>query len=144
MTGFVTSVRIARPIEDVYAYLADPLNFPHWNSAVRAVWQTATPPLEKGPSYGMERVLPGGPVRNGLEVFARERPTDFGIRTTSGPTPFSYRYRLCTQDAETVVRLDATVALDHAPSPLRRLAARAVKRGVDANLAVLKHTLEAP
>jgi hypothetical protein len=144
MTGFVTSVRIGRPIEDVYAYLADPLNFSHWNSAVRALWQTVGPSRGKGPSYAMERVLPGGPVRSGLEVFARERPTDFGIRTTSGPTPFSYRYRLRTQDAETVVRLDATVALDHAPSALRRLAARAVKGGVDANLAVLKHTLEEP
>ena len=64
MTGFVASVRIGRPIEVVYAYLADPLNFSQWNSAVRAVWQTAGASRGKGPSYAMERVVPGpGPER---------------------------------------------------------------------------------
>ena len=97
---------------------------------------------ESGSSYAMERVLRGGRVRNGLEVFARERPTAFGIRTTSGPTPFTYRYRLSTENAETVVRLHATVEVDDAPSVFEPLLARLVKRGVDANLAALKHTLE--
>jgi uncharacterized protein YndB with AHSA1/START domain len=36
MTGFETSVFIRRPIEEVFAYVSDPLNLPHWNSAVRA------------------------------------------------------------------------------------------------------------
>ena len=137
-TEFATSVQIARPIEDVFAYLADPANFAHWNSAVRAV----RPSPDRPRSYTMERVLPRGPVRNGLEVFARERPSEFGIRTTSGPTPFSYRYRLSEAAGETVVRLDAEVEIDGAPALLGSLVAGAVKRGVDANFATLKRTLE--
>jgi hypothetical protein len=33
-------VRISRPIEDVFAYVSNPLNLPRWNSAVRAVRRT--------------------------------------------------------------------------------------------------------
>src|SRR5215218_3112943 len=91
---FSTSVRIVRPIEDVFDVVSDPLQFPLWNSAVRAVRSHGGEAGEIGSTYSMERELPGGRVENDLEVFARERPTQFGIRTTSGPTPFSHRYRL--------------------------------------------------
>ena len=37
MIIFETSVRISRPIEEVFSYVADPLNFPRWNSAAEAV-----------------------------------------------------------------------------------------------------------
>jgi hypothetical protein len=34
----------------------------------------------------MERELPTGRVQNELQVIARTQPTEFAIRTTSGPT----------------------------------------------------------
>jgi uncharacterized protein YndB with AHSA1/START domain len=82
MTGFKTSVRIRRPIEEVFAYVSDPLNFPHWNSAVRAVRKASAREAEVGSTYTMERQLPSGDVQNELEVFARDNPSEFGIRTT--------------------------------------------------------------
>jgi hypothetical protein len=96
-----------------------------------------------GSTYSMERELPTGRVENRLEVFAREHPATFGIRTTSGPTPFSYRYRFTSDGSDTVVHLDATVKLPRLAATLGPLAARAVKRGVDANFAALTRTLEA-
>ena len=82
-------------------------------------------------------------VENDLEVFAREHNTEFGIRTTSGLTPFRYRDRFASDGPDTVVHLDASVELPGATAVLGPLAARGVKRGVDANLAALKRTLEA-
>jgi hypothetical protein len=140
--SFDTSVRIARPIDDVFDVVSDPLQFPLWNSAVRAVRSRGGQPGEFGSTYSMERELPGGPVENGLEVFARERPTEFGIRTTSGPTPFTYQYRLDPGRDGTVVHLDATVELSGPAALLAPVAGRAIKRGVDANLATLKRILE--
>jgi uncharacterized protein YndB with AHSA1/START domain len=35
-----TDVRIARPLEEVFAYVSEPLNFPDWNSAVQTVRNT--------------------------------------------------------------------------------------------------------
>ena len=91
--SFETSVRIERPIEEVFAFVSDPIQFPRWNSAVQAVRRTSArgETGEVGSTYSMERELPSGRVENGLEVFVREQPTEFGIRTTSGPTPFVYR-----------------------------------------------------
>jgi hypothetical protein len=144
VTRFTTSVGIGCPIEEVFAFVSEPLNFPRWNSAVRAVRKTGGPDGQVGSTYTMERELPRGRVENELEVFARGRPTEFGIRTTSGPTPFTYRYGFSAADGQTVVRLDAAVELDGPAALLGPLAGRAVKRGVDDNFAELKRILEAP
>jgi carbon monoxide dehydrogenase subunit G len=138
MTSFETSVRIERPIEEVFAFVSDPLQFPQWNSAVQSVRETG------GRTYSMDRELPSGRVRNDLEIVTREPPTGFGIRTTSGPTPFTYRYGFSSEGGETVVHLDATVDLDGPARLLGPLAARAIKHGVDDNFAALKRLCERP
>jgi uncharacterized protein YndB with AHSA1/START domain len=142
VTRFETSVRIGRPIEEVFAFVSEPLNFPQWNSAVRAVRKMRGRDREVGSTYTMERELPSGGVQNELEVVSRMRPTEFAIRTTSGPTPFSYHYGFSAANGETVVRLDAVVELDGPAALLGPLAGRAVKRGVDSNFAELKRILE--
>jgi uncharacterized membrane protein len=142
VTKFETHARINRPIEDVFAYVSDPLNFPAWNSAVQAVRQTHGRESEVGSTYSMARELPSGRVQNDLEIFAREHPTEFGMRTTSGPTPFSYRYRFSSENGETVIQLSGAFDLGGPAALLGPLAGRAVKRGVDDNLAALKRILE--
>jgi uncharacterized protein YndB with AHSA1/START domain len=136
---FETGVQIARPIEDVFAYVSNPGNFPRWNSAVYAVRET-----EPGSMYVIERELPSGRATNELRIVASEPPREFAIRTTSGPTPFSYVYRFSTDNGETVVRLGAEVELEGVATLLSQLAQRTVKRGVDDNLASLKEILEDP
>jgi uncharacterized protein YndB with AHSA1/START domain len=37
LIAFQTSVRVNRPIEEVFTFVSDPLLFPRWNSAVQAV-----------------------------------------------------------------------------------------------------------
>ena len=139
MITFETEVRIGRPIEDVFAYVSNPGNFPRWNSAVYAVRAT-----ELGSKYVMERRLPSGPAVNELRIVAIVRPREFAIRTTSGPTPFTYVYRFSADNGETIVRLNAEVELEGVASLLPQVARRAVRRGVDDNLASLKVILEDP
>jgi Polyketide cyclase / dehydrase and lipid transport len=90
---FETSVRIRRPIEEVFSYVADPLTFPRRNSAVEAGRKTSAAENGVASTYSMERELPSGDAVNELEVVASQRPREFAIRTTAGPTPFLYRYR---------------------------------------------------
>ena len=141
--NFQTTARIARPIDEVFAFVSDPGNFPQWNSAVQAVHKTSEGERGVGSTYSMERQLPSGRARNELEIVACESPNEFAIRTTSGPTPFLYRYSLSTENGATVVQLDAHVELEGAPSLLGPLARRAVKKGVDDNFSTLKRILEA-
>ena len=143
MITFETDVRIDRPIEEVFSYVADPLNFPDWNSAVQAVRKTSAGDNGTGSTYVMERELPTGRAVNELEVVASERPTDFAIRATAGPTPFIYRYRFAADNDETVMQLDAEIELPGTAALLPQLARRAIKKGVDDNVATLKQLLEA-
>ena len=142
MIAFETSTRINRPIEDVFSYVSDPLNFPRWNSAVQAVRKTSAGENGVRWTYVMERELPTGRAINELEVVASKRPREFVIRSTAGPTPFLYRYRFAAENDETVVQLDAEVELAGAAALLPQLARRAVKKGVEDNFATLKQILE--
>jgi carbon monoxide dehydrogenase subunit G len=135
MLTIETSIRIARPADQVFELLSDPLRFPLWNSAVTSVDRLGT-------GYLMRRSLPTGAAENGLEVVACEPPTRFAVRTTSGPTPFVYRYSLSEAGGATVVVLDARVELDGPVALLGPLAGRAVRRGIDANLAALRDAVE--
>ena len=143
MIAFATDVRIDRPIEEVFSYVSDPLNLPRWNSAVRTVRKTSTAENGAASTYLMERELPTGHAVNDLEVVASEGPREFAVRSTAGPTPFLYHYRFSADNGETVMRLDAQVELPGAAAFLPQLAHRAVKKGVDDNLATLKQILEA-
>jgi uncharacterized protein YndB with AHSA1/START domain len=141
MITFETSTRINRPIEEVFAYVSDPRNYPCWNSAVQAIRKTSAR-TGVASSYLMERALPTGRAVNELEVVTREWPREFAIRTTAGPTPFRYRYGFSAENNETVVHLNAEVDLIGPAPLLPQLARRAVKKGVDDNFATLKQILE--
>jgi uncharacterized protein YndB with AHSA1/START domain len=143
MIAFETDVRIDRRIEEVFAYVSDPLNFPRWNSAVRTVRKTSTGQTNVASTYMMERELPSGRAVNELEVVASEPPRAFAIRTTAGPTPFLYRYAFSAEDGGTVVKLEAQVELPGAAALVPQLARRLVKKGVNDNLATLKQILDA-
>jgi len=142
MIAFQTSIGIERPAEEVFAYVCDPRNLPAWNSAVQAVRLTSPANNGVGSTFSMKRELPSGPAINQLEVIASTPPHEFTIRATAGPTPFLYRYQFGSQNGETVVQLDAQVELDGVATRLPQLARRAVKKGVNDNLATLKAILE--
>ena len=139
---FQTSVRIARPREELFAFVADPRRFPDWNSAVQSVRATSPSAGELGSTYAMLRDLPSGRAENGLEIVELDPPAAFALRTTSGPTPFLYRYRFIADGPATVIELHASVDLAGPAALLGPLAAPAIKRGVDANLATLKRLHE--
>jgi hypothetical protein len=92
MITFETSTRINRPIEEVFAYVSDPCNFPRRNSAVQPYARRRRGDTGVASSYLMERAPPTGRAVNELEVVTREWPREFAIRTTAGPTPFRCRY----------------------------------------------------
>jgi uncharacterized protein YndB with AHSA1/START domain len=144
MIAFQTSIDIERPIEEVFAYVADPGNFASWNSAVRDVRPTsALANGRPGSTYAMKRQLPAGGATNQLEIVARDQPHQFTIRTTTGPTPFLYRYRFAVENGKTIVQLDAQVEFDGVAALMpQQLVRHAVKHGVDDNLATLKRLLE--
>jgi uncharacterized membrane protein len=101
MIAFETDVRIDRPIEEVFAYVSDPLNFPRWNSAVQAVRRTSADENGAASTYLMERELPSrrASSRSARSPARRRSSTATGslrrmARQSSNSTPrSSYRVR---------------------------------------------------
>jgi uncharacterized protein YndB with AHSA1/START domain len=91
--SFETSVRIDRSIEDVFAFVSDPLLFPQWNSAVQTVRVTSGEPGGLGSTYSMQREIATGRVKNRLEVLRAQArhhvrySHDFGTDAVSLPLP---------------------------------------------------------
>ena len=141
MTHFETTVEIARRRDEVFAYVADPSRLGECNSAVERVTPLAGGTCGRDARHLMERRLPTGPAANELAVVARA-PHELVIRTLSGPTPFVYRYAFTENHASTRITVHGDVTLAGAAAVLGPLAAAAVKRGVDVNLATLRDLLE--
>lgn len=145
MTRVETRVRIERSIGEVFAYVAEPRNFPTWNSAVSAVQMTSAESVGgAGSTYLMERRLPIGRVENELVVVIREWPARFAIKTTSGPTPFLYEFRFTADGGTTLIELEAEAELRGVAELLGPLARLSLQRGVNDNLAALKAILDEP
>jgi ligand-binding SRPBCC domain-containing protein len=143
--SFTTQIRIERPVELVFDFVADPEHLPAWNPQVRSVRPTSVTRKAVGATYAMERELPAGPTANVLEVVDRSAPGTFALRAASGPTRFVHRYRFVPDPdgTATVLRLDAEVDVGAFVALSGSLAHRVALGGVESNLRALKRVLEA-
>jgi hypothetical protein len=58
MTAFLNIVTIARPPDEVFAFLADFGNIPAWNYAIARIVQTSPGPARVGATYRQTRTVP--------------------------------------------------------------------------------------
>ncbi len=143
MIQFDVSIQIDRPLEQVFAYVADENNMARWNSAVQSVRQTSPEPTGVGATYHMVRQLPQGRAENTYKITAYQPNQELTIETTSGPTPFRYHYRFEPTGNGTQLSLAAEVKTSGLASLAAPLLTRGIKSGIETNFATLKQLLEA-
>ena len=81
------SVVINRPVEDVFAFVANVENNPQWQSGVLEAHKTSQGPAGVG-STGIEvRKFMGQRIESSFEVTEYEKNTKFSFKITSGPIP---------------------------------------------------------
>lgn len=127
------TIEIARPPEEVYAYLTDVSNVPAWQSGVRS----AT--LRDG-RIEESRSLLGREFHTTLEIVEQEAPRLFALRALDSPVPFTVRHEL--EPAETGTRLTVT-AEGEVPGFAAGLVARRAERQFRKDFERLKQILEA-
>lgn len=87
MIEVTAEIEIARPAEEVFAYLSDMANNPDWQRGqVRCVW-TSEPPVRVGSTYDQEARFLGRTLTSSFEVVELEPGTHIRIRTISGTMP---------------------------------------------------------
>jgi Polyketide cyclase / dehydrase and lipid transport len=148
MTSFDNVVVIARPREEVFAFLADLENVPTWNPAIEVTWKTSSSAVGVGTTYRQVRAWPKRNEET-IEVTVFEPPHRLMVEGQIGPFRAQVGYML-EVDAEAGVGTEATrltnwVELEP-PSIISALvvpmAASQIKTSVASNLETLKRILE--
>jgi carbon monoxide dehydrogenase subunit G len=80
-------VDIARPPEDVWAYLTDVSNLPQWQSGVHAA-------RREGSKIHESRHMLGRELATTLEIEEENAPHVFALRALDSPVPFTVRHEL--------------------------------------------------
>ena len=112
------SVMVDRPIEDVFAYLTDPVKIPDWQSSALEARIEGGGPMRAGATVLEQRKFLGRRIESTMEVLEYEPPHRFRIKVSSGPVPFEVTNTLGAADGGT--RIDAV--LEGEPGGFFRLA----------------------
>jgi uncharacterized protein YndB with AHSA1/START domain len=142
MATFQNTLTIQRPVDDVFAFLADFENIPTWNHAIVQTRKTSPGPVGVGTTYRQLRSTPSR-SEEGFEVTVFEPSSRLEIHGDIGPFTATISYLL--EPIGDGTGLTNTVDLQPASVAVRLVAPLAtsrVKAAVAANLNTLKRKLE--
>ncbi|MHA1907658.1 MAG: SRPBCC family protein [Candidatus Thorarchaeota archaeon] len=143
MIKFENNILIHRPIADVFDYVSDTENESHWNSAVVSVERLDDCDDELNCRYKIQRVIGKKKVENLYRVTEYQKNKLLTFKTTTGPTPFTYRYSFEQIGKSTRMFLEGNIKDEGLPFEARSFfASHMIKLGVTNNFQKLKSILE--
>jgi uncharacterized membrane protein len=138
MLEFENTIRIDRPVEEVFAFLSDFENIPKWNYYVLEVRQLSERPTGIGTTYHQVRKTD----QQDFRIIEFEPNHMVAVKTLPKSSPsFERRFTLYEEGDTTRIR-DQWKLDTGRPALLERLARGRVKSAVAENLAKLKELLE--
>jgi uncharacterized membrane protein len=138
MPEFENTIRIERPVEEVFAFLSDFENIPKWNYYVLEVRQLSENPIGVGTTYHQIRKTDEQDFR----IIEFEPNHTVAVKTLPQSSPdLEMRFTLYEEGGTTRIR-DEWKLETGTPAILERLLRRRVKSAVAENLAKLKELLE--
>jgi uncharacterized membrane protein len=138
------SVVIARPVQEVFAFVADHENLPAWTVGVKASQRLTVGPPADGARYRVVGKLLGRSVESSYQITAFERDRGFDGTMTSPMFGFSEQYRFNPDEDATRVSMSAAVEPRGVFRLLTPIMAAGVRRQVKADHRRLKAVLEYP
>jgi uncharacterized protein YndB with AHSA1/START domain len=139
------TVRIHRPVDEVFAFVTDPANFPRWAGAlVTAARQTSPGPMRAGATFHQTNKLLIRRFQTDFVVTAYEPPRRFEYRSTTGPIQFIGHYTFAADgDGARFTSVDDT-QLGGLLRLLAPLLQPIAQRQIETNLGNIKRILETP
>jgi uncharacterized membrane protein len=138
MLEFENTIRIDRPIDEVFAFLSDFENIPKWNYYVLKVRQVSESPIGMGTTYHQVRKTDEQDFR----IIEFELHHRVAVKTLPQSSPsFERRFTLDEEGDATHIRDEWKLDMGRS-AILEKLARRRVKSAVADNLAKLKELLE--
>lgn len=138
MLEFENTIRIDRPVEEVFAFLSDFENIPKWNYYVLEVRQLSEGSIGVGTTYHQVRKSD----QQDLRIIEFEPGHTVAVKTLPQSSPdLEMRFTLYEEGSTTRVR-DEWKLNTGRPAIFERLAGGRIKSAVAENLAKLKELLE--
>ena len=138
MPEFENTIRIERPVDEVFAFLSDFENIPKWNYYVLEVRQLSANPIGVGTTYHQIRKTD----QQDFQIIEFEPNHSVAIKTLPQSSPdLEMRFTLYEEGNTTRVRDEWTLNTGR-PAFFERLAGGRIKSAVAENLAKLKELLE--
>ena len=137
------SVRVARPIDEVFAFVSDARNRPSWDESVDSEELTSPEPIAVGSTVRTRMRSMGRDYEIDWEIVEHEPPTRQRIESTSGPFSTTLVYELAGDGDGTSVRFSVTGRPTGFLRLIQPLIARTTQRNLDEGFARLKGVLEA-
>jgi len=135
---FKNTIRIDRPIEEVFAFLSDFENIPKWNYYVLEVRQLSENPIGTGTTYHQVRKTD----EQDFHITEFEANRTVAVKTLPQSSPsFERRFTLYEEGNTTRIRDEWKLDTGR-PVVLEKLAGGRVKSAVAENLAKLQELLE--
>jgi hypothetical protein len=143
MATFEINIVIHRPIEDVFAFISNAENLPHWRAATLEVKPVSSGAPSVGSIFRGRFTFLGRPFAGNLEVIVREPCQRYATKMVEGPFPLEAHYTF--QPVESGTQL--TLMIQGEPGGFFKLAEPLVvsmaRRSYDSDLHNLKEMLEA-
>ena len=137
------AVLIARPLDEVFAYVADARNRPAWDESVDTEELTSPEPIGVGTTVRTEFRSMGRPYEYTWEVVEHQPPNRQTIESTSGPFPTTLAYELEGREGGTWVDFSVTGRPTGLLRVLQPLIARNTQANLDRGFERLRQLLEA-
>ncbi|MFY9581081.1 MAG: SRPBCC family protein [Gaiellaceae bacterium] len=118
MPSFEVAIEIARPPEEVFAYLTDVPRIPEWQSSAGSAEVDGE--VREGARIRERRTFMGHGVKVELEVTRYEPPRRFDVSSRGGPVSYEVRHALERSGGGTHLDVEVGIKL----SGMMRLAAQ--------------------
>ena len=135
-------VVIARPRDEVTAYVMDPVNDPLWISGIKQARMLTEPPLAKGTRVERVASFLGRRIEYVLEVEEHDPDALLEMRSVKGPFPMRVTYAFEEAGDGTLVRIRVQGESGGFYSLAGPLLSRSIKRNITGDLRALKRLLE--
>jgi uncharacterized membrane protein len=133
---------VARPLQDVSTYAADPANAPEWYANIRSVRRHDRGPLRVGSRADFVAELLGRRLQYTYEVVELEPGERLVMRAADGPFPMETTYTWARVGLGTRMTLRNTGEPAGFAALVSPVVARAMRRATARDLARLKQRLE--
>jgi uncharacterized membrane protein len=133
---------IARPLDEVFAFVGDVRNRPRWDDSVDSEELTSPEPIGVGSTVRTRLHSMGREYQYTWEIVEHEPPSRMKVESTSGPFPTTLGFQFAGHDGGTRVNATVTGRPIGVMRLLEPLIARRTQQNLDRGYARLKALLE--